>query len=255
MLFPFWFMFIGGFRVTNQIASTHFSFLPENGFRYLSNFNKLFFDSMFPRAFLNTVFVSVLKTIGGLFFASMAGFAFEKFDFPGRRMLFYFVVATMMIPITVTMVPLYVQMSKMGWINTFFPLVFPGMISAYGIFIMRQYIQGVPNEVIYYSKIDGCGDFRTFIFIILPMVQPGLVVLSIILFMTSWNDFMWPMIILNDEKLYTITVTLRLFQSAFHFVDYGTILGGSFISALPMIIIFILLRERLLTGLVAGSVK
>ena len=235
--------------------STQIRLLPENGFTFLDNFRRLFFESLYLRAFFNTVFVSLTKTAADIFFAGLAGFAFEKFEFPGRRGLFYFVVATMMIPNTVTMVPLYVQMTRLGWVDTYLPLLIPGMISAYSIFIMRQYINGVPTEIIQYAKIDGCGDFRTYVSVVLPVVKPGLVVLFIIRFMSTWNDFMWPLIILNDEKLYTITVILRMFQGAFHFVDYGTILAGSFVSALPMIFIFVVLRDRLLTGLVAGSVK
>lgn len=255
MFYPFWFMFIGGFRVTGQIMSTQIRLLPENGFTFLDNFRRLFFESLYLRAFFNTVFVSLTKTAADIFFAGLAGFAFEKFEFPGRRGLFYFVAASMMIPNTVTMVPLYVQMTRLGWVDTYLPLLIPGMISAYSIFIMRQYINGVPTEIIQYAKIDGCGDFRTYVSVVLPVVKPGLVVLFIIRFMSTWNDFMWPLIILNDEKLYTITVILRMFQGAFHFVDYGTILAGSFVSALPMIFIFVVLRDRLLTGLVAGSVK
>lgn len=255
MLFPFWFMFIGGFRVTAQINSTHFTMVPEYGFTYLNNFHKLFFDSVFPRALLNTAFIAIIKTVACLFLASLAGFAFSKMDFPGKKPLFYFVLATMMIPTQVTLIPMYVMMSRLKWTNTYYALIIPGIVTAFGIFIMKQYMESIPNEVINHAKIDGCSDSRTFWSIALPMVQPGMVVLGIITFMGSWNDFLWPLIILSKEKMYTVTLTLATFRGSYNFVDYGTVLGGSFISALPMIILFIAFREKLLTGLVAGSIK
>ena len=255
MLFPFWFMFIGGFRTTAQINSVDFHFLPEYGFTYLENFKKLFFDSDYPRALFNTIFVSSVKTVLGLFFCSLAGFAFQKLKFPGRKGLFYFVLATMMIPGQVTIIPMYVMMTKFHWLNTYWALIVPGMVSAFGMFIMKQYMTSVPDELIEYSRIDGCTDFRIYRSIVVPIIQPGFVVLGTIMFMGSWNDFLWPLITLTEPSMFTLTIILNSFKGAYNFVDYGTILGGCFISALPLFIIFIIFREKLLTGLVAGSIK
>jgi ABC-type glycerol-3-phosphate transport system permease component len=255
MLFPFWFMFIGGFRVTSQINSTHFTFVPEYGFGYLDNFNTLFFKSPYPRALLNTFLTATIRMALNLFLSSLAGFAFEKIDFPGKGKLFFFVLATMMIPSTVMLIPNYVTMVKLHWLDSWLPIIVPGMVSAWGIFIMRQYMQAIPNEVIYYSRIDGCNDFQSFLYIAFPMVQPGLIVVSIILFMGAWNDFFWPLIVLNNQELHLVSQVLSTFKGNYQYVDYGTVLAGSFISALPMIAIFVAFRNRLLTGLVSGSIK
>ncbi len=255
MLFPFWFMFIGGFRTTPQIHSLQFTLLPEYGFTYLKNFYGLFAKTYYLRSLINTAFLAAVRTGANLFLASLAGYAFQKMYFVGKKQLFYFLLGTMMIPGTVTIIPLYVMMAKFHWIDTYLPLIVPGMVGAFGVFIMKQYMSAVPDEIIYSARIDGCGDFRTYISIALPMVQSGLIVYGIILFMGSWNDFLWPLIIINNPELYVVTIILKSLRGAYNQMDFGVVMAGSFLSALPMIILFIAFKERLLTGIMAGGLK
>lgn len=252
-LFPFWFMFIGGFRDTSQIFSGKFTLLPEDGFK-MDNFIRLF-EHGFGRSLLNTVLVASTQTLFGLFFCSLAGFAFAKFQFPGRDALFTILLATMMVPFQVTVIPLYIMMTQMHWINTFYALIIPGIVTPFGVFLMRQYMTSVPDELIDAATIDGCGDLQTFFHIALPIVEPGLIVLGIVYFMNSWNDFFWPLIVISNENMYTFTLKLASFQGVYYYIEYGAILGGAFIGSLPLIILFFIFKDRLVAGILSGAFR
>lgn len=253
-LFPFWFMFIGMFRSTSELFSVKFTLLPERGFTDLSSFVRLYESGFFYNMW-NTFVVASIRTVSCLLFSSMAGYAFAKLRFPGKRILFYFLVFTMMVPFQVLVIPMYTMMVSIGWVNTLRALIVPGLVTAFGIFMMRQYMSSVPDELLDAAKIDGCSSLRIYWNIALPLVQPGLVVLGIVTFMGVWNDFFWPLIIIQEERLFTITLRLASFRAMYQFIQYGTILAGSFLSAIPMFVMFFAFRERLLTGLVAGSYR
>jgi cellobiose transport system permease protein len=253
-LFPFWFMFIGIFRTNSEIYSTNLRIFPERGFTDFHNLKSIY-DSGFFINLRVTLFVSLARTLANLFFCTLAGYAFSKMRFKYKQLLFYFMVFTMMVPFQITAIPLYVMMSRIKWVNTIHVLIIPGMVSAFGIFMMRQYMASIPDEVIDSAIIDGCGFFKIYLKIMVPLVQSGLVVFGIITLMSSWNDYFWPLIMVQNDKLFTVTLRLAAFAANMKHIEYGAILAGSFISSLPMIIIFIIFRNKLLEGLISGSFR
>jgi len=254
-LFPFYFMFIGSFKESAEIFSTHFTFLPEKGF-HLEKYTGLVDYVDFGRAVINSFIVASSFTLLALFFCSLGGFAFAKYNFPGRNGLFIFLLATMMIPVQAGVIASYLLMSWLHWLDTFYPLIIPGIANAFGIFLMRQYISSMPDELIDAAKIDGCSTFQIYYRIILPLVSGGLVVLGIVFFMGTWNDFFWPLIIIQSPEKFTVQLALaRLNAVKGDTVDYGMIMAGATLCSLPLIIIFIIFHRRLVAGILSGAIK
>ena len=256
MLFPFWHMFISMFRTNDQIASAKVKLWPEEGLLYFTNI-EILIERNFLGNIWNTFVVSVARTIGIVLFSCMAGLAFAKFKFPGRKTLLYIIIFTMMIPSQISLIPNYLLISRLGWLNTYQALVIPALASAFGIFMMRQYMSALPDEIIESSRLDGLSNWGILFRMAIPLTQAGLVVLSIITFMGSWNDFFWPLIVITKEEMYTATLRMATFMNTtlYDIVPMGSIMVGAFISSLPMIIIFIVFREKMLSGILAGSVK
>jgi cellobiose transport system permease protein len=216
-LLPFYFMFLGSFKSTAEIFSIDILRLPKV-FRY-QNYVELFRDADFGRALLNSSVISVSYVSLIIFFATLSGFAFAKFDFPGKNVFFVVMLATMMIPPQIGYIPLFMLMSKMKLANTYFAVVVPRLLHDFGlpftVFLMRQYSSYIPDDVINSAKIDGCNKFSIYVRIALPMVKPGILVVGLIVFMACWNDFMWPLIIINRKEMYTVSLTIaRLFGTS-----------------------------------------
>ena len=255
-LFPYWFMFIAMFSTNSQIISSQVRLLPELGFTNFENIIILF-ERGFMRNIYNTVFVSTVRTAFTVFFCCMAGLAFAKFDFPLRRVLLYTLIFTMMVPMQISAIPNYLIITRLGWLNTYQALIVPSIASAFGIFMMRQYMSALPNEIIESAKIDGLNEWGLLLRMAIPLTQSGIVVLSIITFMTTWNDFFWPLIVITDDRMATVTLRLAtLNDTGLHdIVPLGAIMAGTFISSLPLIIIFIAFRNKMLSGILAGGIK
>lgn len=252
-LFPFYWMIIASTHPTSQILVYPPNLLP--GSHLIGNLRDLFDTVPAARAFGNSLLIATSQTLLVLFFCSLGGFAFAKYTFPGRDRLFLLVLATMMIPQVVSLVPWYIMMSKFGWVNTYRALIIPGAASAFGIFWMRQYIAGaVPDEMLQAARIDGAGHFGLYWRFVLPLIRPGLGTLGILTFLTSWNDFLAPLIILKDPAKYTLTVILAVLQN-----QYGTNLGimmtGAALSTFPILAIFVVMSRQFIGGLSAGAVK
>ena len=215
----------------------------------LSNLYKLF--SMIPVAanFFNSVFTTVMGTVTSLFFCSLAGFAFAKYKFPGRNFLFYFVIATMLVPPEVGAVPLFV-------INSLWSLVIPRIATAVGIFYMHQYISDVPDELIEAAKIDGCRDFGIFRRIILPVIKPALASWAAVTLIARWNDFFWPLLYLRKQAKYTLMVTISLLPvSEGLSTPWPVILSGTTLVIIPIIVLYLILQTFQKAGMMAGAVK
>jgi cellobiose transport system permease protein len=253
-LFPFLFMVMGSFKETSEILSIHLTFLPKEGFN-LRKYTGLIKFVDFDRALLNTTVVASCYTLLALFFCSLAGFAFAKYDFRGREPLFYFLLVTMMLPMEAGVVASYLLMAWFKWLDSYYPLIIPGMASAFGIFLMRQYISSIPSELLDAAKIDGCSCFQIYYRIILPLVQAGLIVLGTIFFMITWNDFFWPLIILNSPEKFTVQLAMARLNKLHHEIDFGMMLAGGVLTSLPLIIIFLLLHKRIVKGMLEGSLK
>ncbi len=203
----------------------------------------------------NTFVIAFSATIVRLFFCSLGGYGFAKFKFPGRGGLFVFLLASMVIPGIVTMIPVYIIMRELKWIDTFWPLIIPGAASAFGIFFMRQYISSVSDELMDAARIDGAGEFTIFWRIILPIIAPGLTSLGLIFFMGSWNDFMGPLIYLKSPENFTLPLIIRSMVGPVGRTVYDVQMAASVISLVPLLIIFLIFQRRFVEGITAGAVK
>ncbi len=256
-LLPFYFMFLGSFKSTAEIFSIDILRLPKV-FRY-QNYVELFRDADFGRALLNSSVISVSYVSLIIFFATLSGFAFAKFDFPGKNVFFVVMLATMMIPPQIGYIPLFMLMSKMKLANTYFAVVVPRLLHDFGlpftVFLMRQYSSYIPDDVINSAKIDGCNKFSIYVRIALPMVKPGILVVGLIVFMACWNDFMWPLIIINRKEMYTVSLTIARLFGTQREVQWGQIMAACFMSSLPLIVMFLIFRKTFINGITAGAIK
>jgi ABC-type glycerol-3-phosphate transport system permease component len=203
----------------------------------------------------NTFVIAFSATILRLFFCALGGYGFAKFKFPGQGALFAFLLGTMVIPSAVTLVPIYIIMRDLKWIDTFWPLIIPGAANAFGIFFMRQYIMSVSNELMDAARIDGAGEFTIFWRIILPIVAPGLTSLGLIFFMGSWNDFIGPLIYLKSPEHFTLPLIIRSLIGPVGRTVYDVQMATSVISLIPLLIIFLIFQRRFVEGITAGAIK
>ena len=206
------------------------------------------------RYLLNSLVISVSVTAVSLFFNSMAGYAFAKYRFAGRDRLFRFLVAEMVIPAQVTTLPLFLMLNKAGLINTYFGVIVAGMATIYGIFLIRQFALSIPDSFIEAARMDGASDFRIYWTVILPLCRPILITLAIFTFMGTWNDFLWPLIVLTDDAMYTLPVALANLTGE-HVQDTELMMAGAVITVLPVMVIFIALQKYYISGMMAGGLK
>lgn len=246
------------------MVSTSFK-LPEDVFGFppiifsnrstLVNYKYLFEQKNLLMIVWNTFFVSTTATLLSLLFCSLGGYGFAKYKFPGRNTLFGLLLATMIIPGAVTMVPSFVLMRSFGWYNTFWPLIVPGAANAFGIFFMRQYISAINDELIDAGRIDGAGEFGIYWRIILPIVLPGLTSLGLIFFMASWNNYLGPLIWLKTPDKFTLPLAIFSFGGAVGLTNYNGQMAMSVISIIPLLIIFLSFQRQFVDGITAGAVK
>lgn len=203
----------------------------------------------------NTFVIAFSATILRLFFCALGGYGFAKFKFPGQGVLFAFLLGTMVIPGAVTLVPVYIIMRNLKWIDTFWPLIIPGAANAFGIFFMRQYIMSVSSELMDAARIDGAGEFTIFWRIILPIIAPGLTSLGLIFFMGSWNDFLGPLIYLKSPENFTLPLIIRSLIGPAGRTVYDVQMATSVISLIPLLIIFLIFQRRFVEGITAGAIK
>jgi multiple sugar transport system permease protein len=206
------------------------------------------------RQFLNSLGLAVAVTIVSTTLNTMAGYAFAKLHFRGRERLFSAMLAALVIPGQVAMLPLFLMLKGMGLVNTYAGAMVPGLAGIFGIFLVRQYARTIPNELIEAARMDGAGEFRTFFSIVLPVLKPVLVTLAVFSFLGSWNDFMWPLIVLNDGDLYTLPVALASLSRE-HVQDTELMMAGAVVTVLPVLLLFLALQRYYMQGLLMGSVK
>ncbi|NIP22738.1 MAG: carbohydrate ABC transporter permease, partial [Phycisphaerae bacterium] len=210
----------------------------------------------FDRFFLNSVIVSFCVVLGTLFTSSLAGYAFGRLRFPGRDKVFLIYLSTLMIPFAVRMIPLYVEMQSFGWIDTLWPLIVPAIFTPWGTFLMRQFMVTLPKELEDAGRIDGCSFFRVYWSIILPLTKPALATLGIFTFLTSWNDFLWPLIVISSLDNKTIPLGLVAFQSRMAMkTPWELIMAAATFSVLPILIAFIFGQKYYVRGIVTSGIK
>jgi cellobiose transport system permease protein len=225
------------------------------GFDMAAVARKVFETVPFVRSLLNSVFVSLAVAVISVVLCSLAGFAFAKLQFRGRNALFILVLLTMTVPAQLSVIPQYLIISKLGWVDTLQAVIVPGLANAFGIFWMRQHMSStVSDELIQAAKIDGCNSWQLFRHIAFPVVRPAAFVLGLLTFTAVWNDFMWPFIVLKSPELFTVQIALKQLQ-ANRSVDVALALGGSFFATLPLLIAFAFAGRRMVSGIMDGAFK
>jgi|HigsolmetaGSP12D_1036236.scaffolds.fasta_scaffold00567_2 multiple sugar transport system permease protein/cellobiose transport system permease protein len=250
-LIPFYMMIIMGTYVSEDLY-TGLKLLPGN---YLVQNFKTIMEQNFLRFYGNSLFVSVLSTAGAVLVSALTGFAFAKYDFKGKKGLYYFILGTLMIPAQLGLIGFVAEMRTLGLANTLYPLILGGLANAFGVFWMTQYIQSsVPIEIIESGRLDGCGDFGIFLRIVLPVIRPAMVTLSLLFFLWSWNNYLTPLVLINKEKLYTIPLAISTLGSEYR-TDYSARILALAIATIPVLVMFGFGSKHLIRGLVGGSVK
>ena len=251
-LLPFFWMISASFMQTGEASLFPPRFIPSKATfdQYLFLFQRM----NLGRAFLNSMILAISVTIVSLIVNSMAGFAFAKFAFRGKRPLFVFLLSSMIIPGQVTMLPVFFLLNKLGLLNTYFGIIFPGMASIFAIFLINQYLKGIPDSLLEAARIDGAGDFAVYWRIILPLAKPVLVTLALFTFMGTWNDFLWPLIVMTREDMYTLPVALANLLGE-HAPDPELMMAGSVITVLPVLVVFMVLQRYYIQGILIGGIK
>ena len=253
MLLPFYMMFVMSTLKTNEIYS--FPPIVTFGSNLLANFASMNKQVDLIRAFLNSCIVTFSYTILVLFFCSIGGYAFSVYDFPGKKVLFTILLGTMMIPATAGMIPWFIMMSRLGWVNDFKALIIPGCANAFGIFWMRQYCQNnIPKALMEAARIDGCSEWTIFFRVIAPILKLAYASLGIMQFVNQWNEFTQALIILRKEKMFTLPLLLRSMVSD-RGTDYGAMMLASTCAVLPLLVCFLCASKFFMDGLTAGAVK
>jgi multiple sugar transport system permease protein len=220
----------------------------------LENYRALFTRLPLARAALNSALLAAAATLLSLVFNALAGYAFARLRFPGRDRLFRGLLAALVVPGQVGMLPLFLMLKEMGLVNSYLGVLVPGLASVFGIFLVRQYCLGIPQSVLDAARVDGAGELRIWWSIVLPLCRPILVTLAVFTFMGTWNDFLWPLIVLSDDDLHTLPVALASLLGE-HAQDLELMMAGSVITVLPVVVLFALFQRQYVQGIVAGSVR
>ena len=219
-----------------------------------ANYRNLWKAVPYNRYFINSVFIATASTLLTLFFCSLGGYAFAKYQFKGKAVLFGILLASMMIPFQVLLVPLFGLMYDIGWLNSYKAIIIPFSVGAFGVFLMRQFIVTIPSELMDAARIDGCSEFGIYYRIVLPIIKPALGALTIYSFLSSWNGYLWPLIVLRDEAKYTLPIGLANLIGIYR-QDYGMLMAGTLLSLLPIIILFLAMQREFVQGITLGGVK
>lgn len=207
-----------------------------------------------PLGLVNSIYISALTTVISLFTSALTGYIFAKYEFTGKNVLFTAILATMMIPFTVTMIPMYLLFSKVGLIDHHLSIILPSLYNTFGIFMMRQFMQGLPTELMESGRIDGASEFRIFFQIMLPHTKPALAVLGIFIFMWQWDNFLWPLITLQSESKFTLPVGLATFSQQY-WTDYGLVMAVATITVIPVLLVFLCLQKHFIKGITMTGIK
>lgn len=251
-MFPLWWSFLIASHDSTILARESFPLVP--GGNFLSNAATVVDTVPFWRATWNSIVVSTVVSASVVFFATLAGYAFAKLRFRGRTPLLIFVIATMAVPTQLGVVPLFQVMARLGWTGDLIAVIVPGLVTAFGVFWMTQYLsQAVPDELIEAARVDGCSMIRTFWHVGLPAARPAASMLGLFTFVATWTNFFWPFIVLGPQDP-TLPVALQQLQAA-HWVDYSLVLAGALLATIPLLILFILAGRQLVSGIMQGAVK
>lgn len=252
-ILPFAWMLLGSLKTQREILQRPPTWWPQE-FTW-ENFGAWFGQLNFGQFFGNSIVVALFTVAGNLVFCSMVGYALAKMDFPGKKALFVVVMVTLMVPGVVTFVPLFVMVSSLGLVDTYAALILPFVTTPLGVFLMRQFMLGIPDPLLEAARIDGAGELRIFARIVMPLCGPPLATLGILTFLASWNNFLWPLVAAQTEAKYTLPVALSLYSTGQNATDYGLLLAGSVLVIAPIILLFVFLQRYFIQGIASTGLK
>ncbi|MDY3664517.1 carbohydrate ABC transporter permease [Schaalia hyovaginalis] len=252
MFAPFVWMVLTGFKTLPQILKEPLSFIPDPW--TTQNFTSAWTQAPFVQAYANSAYITIAIVCGSLITTSMAGYAFARIDFPASRWLFGVVLVSQMIPKQVTLVPFYLLMAKIGWVDSHLALIIPGiLVNPFGVFLARQFILSIPKELEEAATVDGASRLRIYWQIILPLIRPGLGALAIIVALDAWNNFLLPLVLLNRSQLFTVPLLLSQFQGQFGGINTGLIMAATAVSTIPMLIAFVIGQKQIMSSLASSG--
>jgi multiple sugar transport system permease protein len=250
---PFLWMVLASVKPEAEIRAVPPTWWPET-FTW-ANFAQLFDRLNFPLYFFNSALVATLVTVGNLLFCSALGYALAKLNYPGKKALFLVVLGMLMVPGMATFVPQFVLVSNLGLANSYAGLVLPFLAAPFGVFLMRQFLLSIPDDLLEAARVDGAGEWRIFWRIVLPLCRPALASLGILTFLGSWNNFLWPLVVATTEDKYTLPVALALYSVGQNRINYGLLLAGAVVVVLPVLIVFLALQRHFLRGIATTGLK
>ncbi len=249
---PFYWLLSSALKPAQEIFSQPPTLVPTEW--TFDNVRLLFQETMFERSLLNSLIIAAGYTVLSCFICSLTGFALAKYSAPVGKYLFGFILLTLLMPPAVLIIPLFILVTKLGLANTYLGVILPFVASPFGVFWMRQYIMNVPDELLEAARIDGASEWAIYWRILIPIIQPGLAALAIFLFMLQWNDFLWPLIVLRTEDMYTVPIALSLLKGVYS-MQWGQLMAGAAIATFPFIVLFLFLQRYFIAGVLGGSIK
>ena len=252
VIFPLFWMLVTSFKNSEEISS-----IPPTIFHqkwYFENYLKIFTDRYFPRYFLNSVIISVIVTAVSVLGSALMGFVFAKYKFPGKTVLFYAILLTIMVPFEAYIVQTYTIVRFFKSTNTYFGLVFPSIISSFGIFYMRQNMESIPDALLEAARIDGAGNYYILGKIVIPLSVSAISVLSLLLFLIEWSSYLWPLLVASKKEMFVLEIGLTLLQDEY-IIDYGVIMSGCAVALVPVFLLFIFFRRYIMEGIAMSGIK
>ena len=253
--FPVYLMFSSSFKSEGEIFAIPMHWIPHE-FQGFRQYEYAFENTRIERWYINSLFIAAVQTIATVFFGALAGYGFAKFRFPARNILFLFILSIMTVPFQILVIPMFVLVHQLGWHNSYEGLIMPGLISAFGVFMMRQFAYSIPDELLDAARIDGASEFSIFRRIALPMLKPAAASLAIITFLFSWNNFLWPLVIAQDRDLVTLPVGLTYFsQSLDREPLWAVAMAVSTMATIPVILLFVFFQRYFIEGMMVSGIK
>ncbi|MDR7222852.1 carbohydrate ABC transporter permease [Aminobacter aminovorans] len=250
MVTPLAFMFSTSFKTAGQVYDL--KLIPAAP--TIANYVAILADGRFMRWFFNSMFVAVMVTLSNVFFDSLVGYTLAKFEFRGRYFIFLAILSTLMIPTEMLVIPWYLMSANLGWLDSYWGIMFPGMMTAFGTFLMKQFFEGVPNDFLEAARVDGLNEFQIFWKVAMPLVTPALSALAIFTFLGNWTAFFWPLIVTTSKELYTLPVGLSSFAVE-QSIQWEMIMTGAAIATLPTLIVFLVLQRYIVRGVMLAGLK
>ena len=253
MVGPFLWMLLGSLKPQPEFLVSPPTFLPKAP--TTDNFDRLFTQLDFPRFFFNSSVVALIVTVGNILFCPMLGYALAKLQWRGKRPIMGLVLATLMVPAGITLIPNFVLMANLGLVNTYPGLILPFLVGPFGVFLTRQFMYGIPDELLEAARIDGANEWRIFWQVVIPLTVPVLATLGILTFLGSWNSFIYPLVMAQEPEMYTLPVALATFATGDHQSDHGLLMAGSVVLVVPVLFIFILFQRWITEGIATTGLK